>query len=120
MKVFLSGSFKDREKIAGWMKKINDLAHAEIIYDWTEHSWDENREGYAKENLIAVRDCDIFIFDVGDQGSLGKSILLGAALTMSKEIFTIGQFPEIVFADLIPNDHKFENFQKFYEYLKGL
>ncbi|MFX0132317.1 MAG: hypothetical protein ACFFDN_01595 [Candidatus Hodarchaeota archaeon] len=119
MKVFLSGSFKDREKIAEWMDKINSIKNVKIIYDWTEHTWDEDRKKYAEENLLAVHDCDIFVFDVGEYGSLGKSILLGAALTLKKEIYIIGQFPEIIFADLIPDDHKFENFQKFYEFLSS-
>ena len=99
------------------MKKINSIKNIEIICDWTKHTWQGDRKKYAEENLAAVRDCDIFVFDVGEQGSLGKSILLGSALTLKKQIYIIGKFPEIIFGELIPDDHKFENFQKFYEFL---
>ena len=119
LKIFLSGSFREREKIAEWMEKLNSLKNIEIIYDWTKHVWDEDRRKYAEENLIAVNDCDCFVFDVGEQGSLGKSILLGIAIAFGKEIFVIGKFPEIIFAELIEDDHKFGTFQEFYEFISS-
>ncbi len=120
MQVFLSGSFRERDKIAEWMEKINAIEGMEIIYDWTKHAWDADRRKFAEENLMAIEACDFFVFDVGEQGSLGKSILLGVAIALKKEIFIIGKFPEIIFGELIPDNHKFENFEGFYTYLYGI
>lgn len=118
MKVFLIGSFKEREKIKDWSEKIKSLKDVEIIYDWTSHTWQDNRKQIALENFDAVQNCNIFVFDVGEQGSLGKSILLGAAMALNKPVFIIGQFPEIIFGELIPNENKFNTFDEFYEFLK--
>ena len=119
MKVFLIGSFKEREKIEAWFQKINSLENTEIIYDWTKHTFQDNRKELALENFDALENCDIFVFDVGEQGSLGKSILLGAAMVLNKPVFIIGQFPEIIFGELIPNENKFEKFDDFFEFLKS-
>ena len=117
LKVFLSGSFREKEKIVKWMEKLSSLKNVEIIYDWTKHVWDEDRRKYAEENIIAINDCNVFVFDVGEQGSLGKSIALGIAIAFGKEIFVIGKFPEIIYGELIEDDHKFETFEEFYESL---
>ncbi|MHA1380442.1 MAG: hypothetical protein ACTSRG_18920 [Candidatus Helarchaeota archaeon] len=104
--------------MAEWMEKISEIDGMEIVYDWTKHSWQDDRRKIAEENIAAVKDCDIFVFDVGDQGSLGKSILLGVALALEKQIYVIGGFPEIIFGELILNKNKFDEFNKFIEFLK--
>lgn len=119
MKIFIAGNFADREKIANWMKKISKIESMEIIYDWTKHTWQGDRKNYALENIYAVRDCEIFVFDVGEQGGLGKDILLGVAITLEKKIYVIGEFPENIFGELIPNDHRFKDFNNFLKYLEN-
>ena len=91
IKIYVSASFNDKEKIIRFKKYI-DNAHDgkyEITCRWWDHTGDDSIT-YALEDLIGVRECDIFILYNGSEKTSGKIFEFGMAVALGKTIKIYG------------------------------
>ena len=92
MKVYVAGSWSEKEKVKKIMKKIEKIGHS--VYDWSNPKVDGN----AKLDIDEVMACNAFIFVHNGLETCGKGIELGIAHAMKKPIFILNlKNPKIPF-----------------------
>ena len=103
MKVYVAARFYEKEIVLDTYKKLKKLGHI-ITADWTPHKnikpYSKNPDiakDYAIEDIVGVKDCDVFILILGDQAGTGTSSELGAAimsqlLNKKPKIYVVGEY----------------------------
>ncbi len=101
MKVYIAGRTSERDKV----KKLNELfkSKGHKIFDWTWHKnikpYNKNKKtakDYAIEDIISVKNCDIFIFLTNKIPGAGSTTELGAAIALhiinkKPKIYAVGK-----------------------------
>lgn len=91
MKIYISASLEDVEKIKTLAKKLQLDGHT-ITFAWWEHNPQLHREKviHCKESLKGIRQCEFFLFYNGNKKTSGKYVELGMALSEKKYIVGMG------------------------------
>ena len=89
MKVYVAGSWEERDEIKNVMKKLEAAGH-EVLVDWTCHGG-TGKKKYALEDFEGVVASEIFILVNPAVMSRGKFIETGIALAGGKNIYIIGK-----------------------------
>jgi hypothetical protein len=93
MKVYVASKFENKERVREIMYLLQQVGHT-ITYDWTR--CEVNNREQAILDLRGVADCDVFVGifeeDVTYKGAL---VELGAALSVGKPVYILGDAPTI-------------------------
>lgn len=102
MKIYIAAKFSDRLLVKEMYRKIEDAGHS-IASDWTDHESKKPYDKYHKltsenaaEDMMGVKDCDVFIFLAHETVGSGSTGELGAAimsylLTGKPKVYSIGK-----------------------------
>lgn len=84
-KVYVAGSFKNREKIRYIMSEIENWGFR-IAADWTIHQEKGGSKLYATEDLQGLKECDCLVYCMDSNHSRGKNFELGYITALKKPI----------------------------------
>lgn len=89
MKIYIAGSWADREAVKDLMVYLEDIGHV-ITRDWTVHNKKNMNHEYATEDINGINNCDVFILFLSKEKSFGKAFEMGYACSADKHIIAFG------------------------------
>ncbi|MFA4887246.1 MAG: hypothetical protein WC595_03465 [Candidatus Nanoarchaeia archaeon] len=103
MRFYYAARFSKKETIQQGYEKIRERGHT-ITSDWTTHKSikpyignQEMSRHYADEDVKGVEDADVFVLETDEEGGVGSSAELGAAIALNRIkglplVYVIGSF----------------------------
>ena len=89
MKIYIAGSWAERDVIKDLMKYLEDIGHV-ITEDWTLHTGKNMNHEYATKDINGINECDVFILFLSKDKTFGKAFEMGYACSADKHIIAFG------------------------------